>query len=171
MAVHYQFVVAPILVVIGAIICTIGLATPYWASQSVDGNNIHSGLWRVCFSIDNTTGCDNVQATSWLNATRAMIIISVALSFLTVALGIISIIKGNVPFSIAAAISAFVQAVTMVTGLAIYIGKFHELNHSYTGLSWSFGVGWAGASFYMTGMIGFIIQAILLRKTGYAPIN
>ena len=58
-------------------------------------------------------------------------------------------------------------------GLAIYIGKFHELTraHSYTGLSWSFGVGWAGASFYLLGMIGFIIQAILLRKVGYAPIN
>ena len=171
MAVRYQFIVAPILVAIGAIICIISLATPYWTSQSAEGVSAYGGLWKFCFSVEHVTSCSSFKSISWLNATRAMVIISVALSFLTLALGITAIIMGNAPFSIAAAVSAFVQAVTMVIGLAIYIGKLHELTDSYTGLSWSFGIGWAGASFYLSGMIGFIIQAILLRKVGYAPIN
>ena len=172
MAVRFQFIVAPILVAIGAIICIISLATPYWFSKEFGlGTSAHSGLWRECSSIDNVTICVNVPATPWLNATRAMVIISVGLSFLTFALALISIIKENVPFSFAAAVSALAQAGAMVIGLAVFIGKTHEVNHSYTGLSWSFGIGWAGVSFYMTGMIGFIIQAIVLRKAGYAPIN
>lgn len=108
MAVRYQFIVAPILVAIGAIICIISLATPYWASQTVEGVSTYGGLWRVCFSVEHVTSCSSFKSISWLNATRAMVIISVALSFLTLALGITAVIKGNAPFSIAAAVSAFV---------------------------------------------------------------
>ena len=39
-------------------------------------------------------------------------------------------------------------------------------------LYWCFGIGWAGVGFYMMGMIGFIIQALALRKAdSYAPLT
>ena len=99
-------------------------------------------------------------------------IFSIALSLSTLALALISNIKESVTLSIAAAVSALAQAGAMVVGLAIFIGKIHEENDSYTGLSWSFGIGWAGAIFYMVGTIGFIIQATVFRNlVGYAAIN
>ena len=174
MAVRIQFIVAPILVAIGAVICIVSLATPYWfsLSDSETEQSIHFGLWRVCESRGTETLCGGVRTTSWINATRGMVIISIALSLLTVALGVVSIIKENAPFSFAAAVSALAQAAAMLVGLAIFVEKIHEVDNSYTGLYWSFGIGWAGVGFYMMGMIGFIIQALALRKAdSYAPIN
>ena len=172
MAVRILFIVAPILVANGAIICIISLATPYWFSQSASGQSFYFGLWRFCLSQGPVTACDDVKASSWINATRAMVIISVLLTLFTIALGVASIIKKKVPFSFAAAASALAQAGAMLVGLAIFTGKIHEENDSYSGLYWSFGIGWASIVFYMMGMVGFIIQALVLKKADtYALIN
>ena len=97
----------------------------------------------------------DIRTTSWINVTRGMVIISVILSFLTLALGVTSIIKENVPFSFAA-VSALAKAAAM---LAIFVEKVHEEDNSYTGLGWSFGIGWAGVGFYMMGMIAWIYNS------------
>ena len=188
MAVRYRLgLIIPFIIAAGAIICIISLATPWWClmtdlPEPVMG--VYFGLWQACtyFTSDWETGtvCEEVTTilfdSTWLNAARAMVIISVLLSFATFPLAIISntTIKNNAIFSIAAALLTLAQATTMMTGLAIFIGKvYSELNDfGVISVGWSFGIGWAGVSSYILGAICLVIEAFMLtRHQHYENIN
>ena len=138
---------------------------------TIQGIEKHHGLWRECGTVKGATHCINLpHPPSWLEAVRAMTIISILLIFATVMLGSLSMIfiKGSAAFLIATAVSALAQAVTMVIGLAIFVGKTHNRTGS---LGWSFGIGWAGVGLYLSAVLTASVLAINWRHVDYAPIN
>ena len=164
MAVTLHKFVSPILIVIGAIFCGVSIGTQYWFSQSAKepefGTFVHYGLWRNCSSTDKITLCDTIPATPLLQATRTTVCSSFLMTAFTLVLAIISIFKNrNYSYSIIAALSALAQSGQMVLGLALFLKDMQKENDDHGGVSWSFGVGWAGVFFNISGMIGFLIEA------------
>ncbi len=111
--------IPPFIVATGALICIVGLATPWWCLVSnlpepIEG--VHFGLWRACFSnvwetsivCGEVTGLLSIDAT-WLNAVRAMVIISILLSLATLPLAIVSTVKSSLILSAAAAVLVLAQ--------------------------------------------------------------
>ena len=168
--------ITPFIIATGAIICILSLATPWWCVVSnlpepIEG--VHFGLWRACFSsawetsnvCGGVTGLLFIDAT-WLNAVRAMVIISVLLSFATLPLAVISTVKNSWIFSTAAALLALAQAAIMMIGLAVFIGEIYKelSDFGVSTVGWSYGIGWAGVGFYIAGAVCLAIQTIMIKR-------
>ncbi len=168
--------ITPFIIATGALICIVGLATPWWCLVSnlpepIEG--VHFGLWRACFSsawetsnvCGEVTGLLFIDAT-WLNAVRAMVIISILLSLATLPLAVVSTVKSSLILSAAAALLVLAQAITMMIGLAVFIGEIHDEFNGFgvSSVGWSYGIGWAGVGFYITGTVCLVIQTVMLKR-------
>ncbi len=158
------------MIAIGAIICTISLGTPWWGLVSkFPEKDVHFGLWWVCFSDVYETSCVETARffhdDTWLNAVRALVIFSVLLSLATLPLAVVSTVKSSLFFSTDAALLALAQTIAMLIGLAVFTGEIPKLHHvGTTSVGWSYGIGWFGVGFYITGTVCLVIQTIMLKR-------
>lgn len=110
---------------IALLFCIISTAIPYWWSS----DNVNIGLFRLCADTLLGNKCADLDdSADWLNATRAMMILSILSLGGSVLLAILFgfILKDKQIIAIGAAFMSFAGAVLALLGVIIFAAKFPD---------------------------------------------
>ncbi|XP_060066344.1 uncharacterized protein LOC132546636 isoform X1 [Ylistrum balloti] len=130
----------------GILFHLIGLATPYWTSQTITLGSLdfsyNSGLWRGC----SAGRCGSITSSpSWMEATQAFAILGFLAGLAAIVLAVLYVfleqLRKDIIYIIAS-LGNLVAAGCIFLAVVIFGSKIT------TGLSWSFGLSIVGMIFH-----------------------
>ncbi|CDQ58342.1 unnamed protein product [Oncorhynchus mykiss] len=153
---------------VGNILLIVSTATDYWMQYRHSNNYMHQGLWRYCmpgkcFTHNDSIGEDyshsNVinmvsfrskqSRVTHLDATRALMILSLLACFIGIIIGIMAFIHSSFfnrfDKTFAAGILFFISCFFVLLAMAVYTGvtiNYYGKRYGNWRFSWSFIIGW-----------------------------
>ncbi|KAK6317303.1 lens fiber membrane intrinsic protein-like [Coregonus clupeaformis] len=131
---------------VGNILLIVSTATDYWMQYRHSNNYMHQGLWRYCMPGKCFTHNDSI---AHLDATRALMILSLLACFIGIIIGIMAFIHSSFfdrfDKTFAASILFFISCFFVLLAMAVYTGlTIHYYGKRYGNwrFSWSYIIGW-----------------------------
>ncbi|VDI18971.1 Hypothetical predicted protein [Mytilus galloprovincialis] len=134
--IHFGFRIPMITLPIGCLFQLISVGSPYWVkikvSSLIQSVDIHLGLWRACFALNNAKpecSSDMSDNPDWFRATQACAILG--LIFAVVAM-VSLYLKNcssfqNKALGLLAMVSAFAAAIMIVIGVSVFAVRMTDL--------------------------------------------
>ncbi|OWF56761.1 uncharacterized protein LOC110459277 [Mizuhopecten yessoensis] len=164
--------IALILLPLALILHIVGIATPNWSSYSASSGAVSTslsyGLWKLCVEVNGVSECANYpNVQDWVKACQAFGIIGVlavaGAAILEVLCTIVLSKATHKVAFIAAAITAFVGAASIILSAIIWSAKVTEFGNTELDLSWSFGLSITGG--VLAGIGGILVALDLCQNT------
>uniref|UniRef100_A0AAV2J9I1 Lens fiber membrane intrinsic protein n=1 Tax=Knipowitschia caucasica TaxID=637954 RepID=A0AAV2J9I1_KNICA len=131
---------------VGNILLIVSTATDYWMQYRQSSNYMHQGLWRYCMPGKCFTHNDNI---AHLDATRALMILSLLACFIGIIIGIMAFIHyssfDRFDKTFAAGILFFISCFLVFLAMAVYTGvtiNYYGKRYGNWRFSWSYIIGW-----------------------------
>nr|XP_046153586.1 lens fiber membrane intrinsic protein-like [Oncorhynchus gorbuscha] len=131
---------------VGNILLIVSTATDYWMQYRHSNNYMHQGLWRYCMPGKCFTHNGSI---AHLDATRALMILSLLTCFIGIIIGIMAFIHSSFfnrfDKTFAAGILFFISCFFVLLAMAVYTGvtiNYYGKRYGNWRFSWSFIIGW-----------------------------
>ncbi|XP_053308455.1 protein NKG7 [Spea bombifrons] len=135
-------VVGTITSCLGFVLALTGILTDFWLVDFGAGL-FHEGLWQRCSKGD----CVRLSGREYIDATRGLLIVSLAFLAFGVLCSSLSFFKvsvGRITASLVAGIMEFISAVFLLIGMSVYTGETqYGVNNGSLNYQWSFFLCWA----------------------------
>ncbi|XP_061188426.1 uncharacterized protein LOC133196570 [Saccostrea echinata] len=176
---HSIFFVSGCLFLLTALILdVIGVAAPYWIYGETSGLKVNAGLWKECATADifgqkisKCTEYGEGPVLDWLKAVRAFGLLGIFISTIAIISAILKIrLKDRVFVLIIAIILSFISAVCTIVSIAVYAGKYHELEKDDSFVKFSFAFAFCAVSIVLSVIAGICLIIELAKRSSYASI-
>ncbi|KAK7904322.1 hypothetical protein WMY93_016929 [Mugilogobius chulae] len=131
---------------VGNILLIVSTATDYWMQYRQSSNYMHQGLWRYCTPGKCFPHNDSI---AHLDATRALMILSLLACFIGIIIGIMAFIHyssfDRFDKTFAAGILFFISCFFVFLAMAVYTGvtiNYYGKRYGNWRFSWSYIIGW-----------------------------
>ncbi|KAG7224634.1 hypothetical protein INR49_011387, partial [Caranx melampygus] len=131
---------------VGNILLIVSTATDYWMQYRQSSNYMHQGLWRYCMPGKCFPHNDSI---AHLDATRALMILSLLACFIGIIIGIMAFIHyssfDRFDKTFAAGILFFISCFLVFLAMAVYTGvtiNYYGKRYGNWRFSWSYIIGW-----------------------------
>ncbi|KAK2879896.1 hypothetical protein Q8A73_023708 [Channa argus] len=131
---------------VGNILLIVSTATDYWMQYRQSNKYMHQGLWRYCMPGKCFPHNDSI---AHLDATRALMILSLLACFIGIIIGIMAFIHyssfDRFDKTFAAGILFFISCFLVLLAMAVYTGvtvAYYGKHYGNWRFSWSYIIGW-----------------------------
>ncbi|XP_035481811.1 lens intrinsic membrane protein 2.1 [Scophthalmus maximus] len=131
---------------VGNILLIVSTATDYWMQYRQSSNYMHQGLWRYCMPGKCFPHSDSI---AHLDATRALMILSLLACFIGIIIGIMAFIHyssfDRFDKTFAAGMLFFISCFLVFLAMAVYTGvtiNYFGKRYGNWRFSWSYIIGW-----------------------------